>query len=446
MSAVRDVGAYSPVIEEVEPAVAGSARSLARLLRSLGATVLLAAASTFLLQRWGLAADVGRYWGLLGLTGLLAAAGFYVGIGMRESKSARTFLTLAAATIPAHFAILGGILYSQFAVDPALQPAAGYAVWRATSPGQAIFCALGATLVLAPIAWVSFATLARSRARSAAVLFLGLHALLWIPIREPLVMAILVATSLALLGAYELRWLRRARGLRTFEGLLVRVLLVSAPAMIAARSLLHYDFTWLMVSVLGAVVGLTLTALSCERNLAPRFAASLEAGALLPFGVACVAWALGLGDLTSMPDAAWMLCFAAPFAAILFSFSFLSEFRRKGYQQLSIWFALAVCLCDLALFGGSLAALSTLAVGIVALGFGTVRNEWGLLAAGSVAVLVSLGVQLAAAIQQFAWSGWGGLAALGILVIVCAALIERHFERLSRLGSQLRARISGWEY
>ena len=44
------------------------------------------------------------------------------------------------------------------------------------------------------------------------------------------------------------------------------------------------------------------------------------------------------------------------------------------------------------------------------------------------------------------WGAWGALAFVGALVIVIAALLERHHEWLRDRARQLRTRVASWEY
>ena len=58
--------------------------TLSEALRILGASVLLASMSVFLLQGWNEGNDVRRYLLLLTQTGLLTAAGFAMSHGLKE--------------------------------------------------------------------------------------------------------------------------------------------------------------------------------------------------------------------------------------------------------------------------------------------------------------------------------------------------------------------------
>ena len=107
--------------------------ALTRALRIAGAALVVASASTFMLQHWGAGNDLIRYAMLVGQALLLAAAAYFVGLTLREGRSARTFLALVLATIPVSFAVLGGLVYSQFHVEGmAVLPS--YATWIEVDP------------------------------------------------------------------------------------------------------------------------------------------------------------------------------------------------------------------------------------------------------------------------------------------------------------------------
>lgn len=420
--------------------------SLARLLRGVGAAVLLAAASTFLLQHWNDAGDVSRYLGLLTLTGLLAGAGLLVGVGMRESRSARTFLALAAATAPAHFAIVGGLLYSQWASPGSGLPTASYALWHASSPALALSIAALSLLVLVPIVQLAFTALARSRAREATALLFAGGVLMWIPLRDPYWSTFLVGAMCAALGVFEMRALRRAPGLRTAEGLLLRLVLATPPVLIALRGLLHYEFTWFLASVLGAVGMVAASAAAVEQRV-PAAWRRVSEGLAIGAGVGtCVSFVLGVHQVWPLQESALLLAFGLPFAAGLAALAVLVPERRAAYGNTAAWVALGTVGLDLGLFGASSSALVALVVGIAALADGFLRHRRALFVAGCTATAVSLGLQVLRAAAHYSWGTWGALAALGAAVIVTAALLERHYDALRSRALALRSRFATWEY
>jgi len=169
--------------------------TLSEALRILGATVLLASMSVFLLQGWNEGNDISRYLLLLAQTGLLAAAGFAMSHGLKEAKGARMFFGLALVSIPANFTILGALLYSVFQWDGMLTSYPSYAKWTMDSLAGTGVTFAGAMLVLLPVTFFCFAVMARHSAKQLSLHFLLLNALLLLPIRSSF-----AAGSIALIG------------------------------------------------------------------------------------------------------------------------------------------------------------------------------------------------------------------------------------------------------
>ena len=96
--AALDLGARSvarEAHEPPEPAADPGDRAerisvFTRVLRGLGAVLVVAAGSTFMLQHWSDGDNAVRYLTLLGMSLGLAGAGIFCGIGVKENRSART--------------------------------------------------------------------------------------------------------------------------------------------------------------------------------------------------------------------------------------------------------------------------------------------------------------------------------------------------------------------
>lgn len=421
-------------------------KDLARLLRGVGAAVLLAAASTFLLQHWNDTGDIPRYLGLLGLSAMLAGAGLLVGVGMKESRSARTLLALAAATVPAHFAIVGGLLYSQWALPGSGLPTARYAIWQASSAAMASAVAALSLVVLVPIVQLAFTALARPRARVATALFFATGVLMWIPTRDPYWATLMIGAACAALAVFEFRSLRPTQGLRTVEGVLLRLVLATPPALLAARSVLHYELTWFLPAVLCAASMCAATALATEARVPRAWRRVSEAVALLAGVATCVSVALGVDQIWPLRESALLLALGLPFATGLATLASLVPDRRSLYGNSAGWVALGTVSLDLALFSGESSTLIALIVGVLALADGFLRHRTLLCAAGGATAALALCIQVLRAAAHYSWSAWGALALIGIVVIVAAALLDRHHAALRRGASALRTRFAAWEY
>ena len=94
---VDESSRYSP--DNILQSLQGFA-TVSEALRLLGAGVLVASMSVFLLQGWNEGNDISRYLLLLSQTGLLAVAGFAMAYGLKETKGARMFFGLALISHP----------------------------------------------------------------------------------------------------------------------------------------------------------------------------------------------------------------------------------------------------------------------------------------------------------------------------------------------------------
>ncbi|HBD11786.1 MAG TPA: hypothetical protein DCZ13_06535, partial [Porticoccaceae bacterium] len=134
---------------------------LPKILRGIGAGALVVAMYSFLVQGWQSGNDVFRYLLMLGHTGALAAIGLASGHWLQESKSARLLTTLALISIPANFAILGALIYSQSG-SLLVGDYPSYVAWTTDSLRTALVTTGFAFLVLIPTIFLGFSILARS--------------------------------------------------------------------------------------------------------------------------------------------------------------------------------------------------------------------------------------------------------------------------------------------
>ncbi len=436
-------------MSEALPSVEAGARArvprLTRILRTIGAGVLIASASSFLVHQWEAGNDIQRYLALLAHTAVLCAAGFFYGLRIQDSKSARTFLAVAAALVPAHFCILGGLVYSQLSLDGGSAPVAQYATWVAPSPLAALLTVSGALLVLTPVTAISFLALVRPRARELTTAYLGLNLAMLLPTRDPEPVALLVGLGLAVLGFLELRRFRGDPSLRTLEGGFVRAMLVSPVALLLARSVLHYELSWLFHGVLFAAGALLLFVAARELVRAPGFARGLQALAAVLAGGAWLCWTGALEQGMGLPDAAVIPMFVLPYAATLVAMSLFAVTSGALYRRAAVALAMAGMAFDLALFPSVGASLVCLGLSIGTLAYGYLLERRVLLLTGAAGLAFALVHHVRWAVELYAFSHWGSLALLGGAVIVSASLLERHHDRLIRQVTGLRERFASWE-
>jgi len=375
---------------------------------------------------------------------MLSLAGFLCGLRIRDPKSARVFLALAAALVPAHACILGGFVYSQFAWSAGPIPVPDYASWVAPSPTAAWLVPMGAAALLIPLASLSFLALARPRARLLTAVYLAGNAALLIPTRDPQWIAGLLTLLGAGLAFLELRVLRRDLALRTLDGLMVHAMLASPLVLMGLRSVLHYELSWFFGAAISGTAAMTLALLSREESLRPAWRRMLEIG-----GLAMAAATCGFGSAAlvtaGLPGSMGIPAAAFPFTGILLAWSLADAGAGAARRRAAAALAVSAAGLNLALFPGLGTAWTCATLGIAALGYGFLVGQQALLACGIGATLFALLHHVRVALDLYAVSHWGSLALLGAAVIVAASLMERHHEELRARLAVWRSRLEEWQ-
>jgi hypothetical protein len=436
---VRTPSAAAPAPAARPPRLEG----LPRLLRGVGALALMAAASSFLLQHWESGGDVWRYYALLAHTVLLGGLGFVWGLRAGDAKGARTFLALAAGLVPAHFCILGGLVYSQFSWDGPLSPVAHYATWVAPGPGSALGAAGLSALALGGVTAVAFVALARARAALLGLAYLVGNALLLVPTRDPSWVAAMVGLHAAALLALDWRVVRSDARLRTLEGSFVRAMLCAPPLLMLARSALHYDLSAAWYAVTFAAVALASFAGAEERRLLAPLRRGLRGLSLVALAASSASATLALVEAVSLPDSMALPLGGLGFAAFATGLSLFAGEARWGerYRRAAALGLVGATALDLWLFPGVVSSLAALCAAIATLSYGYVTDRRAVFLAGAGGALFAAATHVRVAIDLYAISHWGSLALLGIGVILAATAVERHGDALGERIARLRRRL-----
>jgi len=411
--------------------------TLSEALRVLGAAVILASMSVFLLQGWNEGNDINRYLLLLAQTGLLAAAGFAMSHGVKETKGARLFFGLALVSIPANFTILGALLYSVFQWDGGLTAYPGYADWRIEDVASIGVTMSAAMLVLVPVTLFCFAIMARHSAKPLSMHFLLLNALLLLPIRSSV-----AAGTIALAGVlYALtvmgKMTRSNRALKTGEGKFALAALFIPLGIILFRSMYFYQVDSLMVAMVGLVLFLAARQASLFPDRSARLAMALE---LVSWPIAMIV-ALALTDAFEPGITTGLKApiFAATYAALA-----LDVIRRTGSKVLakmigvSIGIAVAVSFTfSVALSPSAMTALFSVAAGTMLLLWGAAARRLMTIIAGLVTLGAGVLFGFDAIVQLIITSSWIDLAIFGATAIALGSILDRH-------GVAIKLRINKW--
>lgn len=235
--------------DETRASVSAPAPRIFRLsswLRALGAASFVGAGASFLVEGWTDPGVLKRQvlWALGTL--ILTICGIVAIRRYRDATSARVFLGLAAATIPAHFAQVGASLWAlRFE---------GIGTLAEVLVAGGILVALAAPLAL------GVSALVRKHARLLVALMFATGCPLLLPIRDGDVIALFAVLEIALCLTMEATIFRRSALFRSVEGICARMLLF-VPCLILLVRNAFYPSTDLWLSALVGVPSLALLAL-----------------------------------------------------------------------------------------------------------------------------------------------------------------------------------------
>ncbi len=422
---------------------AGRLGGVPRLLRWIGASVLVVSAFTFMLQSWEQGDDVARYFHFLGFTATLSVAGFFCGLRIRDEKGARTFLGLSVAAVPVHFTVLGALLYSQFAWLSGFPDYPAYAQFSAPDGAIALATAAFGVAALVPMCWTAFLAFARPVSRSLTAAYLLANAALLVPTRHPDLIGVAALLLLAAVVAYDRLSLSGVQALRTAEGRFVRLLMTAPFAILIARTINLYDPSALFWAAVFAspAVGLFSVVPAATRSRAWSVASQYVS--LLPATVASLYVAQALSLRIGVD--AWILPIAClPLAALYGVMSLHMIDGGAPVRRLATLVATGGMAYQLLVFPGVLSSVGCLATATLAATYGYAAEQRGVFVLGLVALAFGLLYHLRYAADLYALSPWGSLAALGIATVLAASYLERHHGALTRRLLELRSRMEGW--
>lgn len=400
--------------------------TVSEALRVLGATVLLASMSLFLLQSWDEGNDIRRYLMLLAQTGLLAAGGFALSHGLQEAKGARLFFGLALVSVPANFTILGALIYSLFQWDGALTTYPAFATWQLQDAASIGVTIAGALLVLLPVTLFAFAIMARHSAKTLSLHFIAINALLLLPVRGSLFAGLLALFAVA----YALAIVRKASNtngaLRTAEGRFALSALFIPAGIILVRSLYLYGAGSLVLAVVALAAFLALR----QASTLPGRSAAVAVGLELLSAPFALGFACALTD-------AYASAFGSAYAAAVFSLGYalpaLDLARRTKSRVLTGFLSVSISLLVSISFVLSVAGspnalqafLCVLGGSLLLAGGLTLRSTMASVS-GVITVLAGLSFGFDAMFDLVLASSWVDLAIFGAVAIVVGSVLDRH--------------------
>lgn len=402
--------------------------ALTRVLRVSGAVLLVASASTFMLQHWGAGNDLARYALLVGHSVLLALAAYFCGLRVNESRGARTFLAIILAIVPTTFAVLGGLVYSRFHWEP-IAALPNYALWIAPTKASALAAIAGTLVVLVPLVAIAFVALARKDAAALTVAFVAQNLVLLLPVRTPDLIAPLFAVAIVALTELEVRRFSGVPRLQTLEGRMARASLFVAPALLAGRAVHLYHPTALFIG--GVLLTGAYAVFASSRRFTDPSARDVAALGTAALGV--TGWFFCYGEVIQhvTSTAAKVVLLGLPLALIEVIASRRAAALRPLLTALAGATALLTAVAAPLFELSTWAALACIVTGVSVLAWGAARRSLVTAIAGGLVGIVGVGLQVSLAVQVNEFARWGSLMLGGIVLILGASLGERYKARLA---------------
>ncbi|MBN1671129.1 MAG: hypothetical protein JXR37_08865 [Kiritimatiellae bacterium] len=432
-----DSGAESAARREKRWAV------LPRVMRWLGGITLLVSAFSFLVSGYVGAPALVGYFGFLGFTLLLSMAGAFCVVRWQDDKGARTFLAVATAFLPAHFARLGGFVFAWFHGEAEF--AAHLALLQLPCiPGWPLAATLaGAGALLAAVAFAGFSAMARGQAARLTLCYLLANAALLLPARDPGSVVALCLVLLAGILLADCRWFARPAALKTWDGHAVRSMLHVPLGVLVIRNLMLHGPSQAIHSFLLAVLaGILFFGL-------PRFTrvtALKRAWQNLALAPALLAWMLCAQLLFAESWPAFreqvLVAGVYPFAILVVGLSFFVAGSGRAHRTIGAAIAVGALIGQLLTDGGAVTSLLAIATAIVVVLGAFVMEEKGLFWVGITGLAVGLGYHLHYAVQLCQTNLWLALALIGMVVVGLSSYVERNgrqgFARFARFRQRFR--------
>lgn len=428
--------------QKVSHAEASKISRIGTLLRYVGVTVLMAAVGSFLFQHWGVLSHLERYFMFLGLTTVVCGAGLVCGISIKENKGARTLLGAVTWLIPVHCAQLGAIIFSQVGIPMQTYPS--YFYWHVTSLYDAIL-ALGIGLaMLLPMAYISYAVLARRHAAKLCVLGFGVSSLLLVPSRDPSLVAALLAVSALVVLKLE-RSFAGISELRTREALVARAVPFLALGMMIGRQCQLYGASLVLFGIICGFASAILFEVMPRLFSGRTATAVAEALSLICAVLSSFCTMGGMVEALRLEHSALApVAIGLPTAVILFAMATIARELPGAFRTTaSASLFLAGAAEMLGAYGVS-GCIIALAFGIVSIAWACVVEAKLLLILGGALTAGALVNSAQLALSSFSVSPWITMGLVGVATIVGASYFERNFVVVRDGLIQLRQRVRGW--
>ncbi len=398
--------------------------SVSDLLRYAGAVSVAVAMGLFLIDGAAQFTDLQRFLTMLGFTAALTAAGFVMSLLVKEQRGSRAFMMLSLLSVPVNFTVFGALLYSFMPLDGLAQNYPGFALWEASSTDVVTAMAAGLA-VLVPVVWMSTTVLARTARNWLTASLLVSSAVLVIPVRQEIIIAVLAVLSACALWWFVRRNSKDSLALKTIEGKFAVALLFVPPIVLIARGLFLYEASGVLVLMLSAGAYLILRQMLVAQKQ-PGFLA--VCGTLLATLVALVASTAATDVINQLIRDDLAVVFGIGGFLVL-NHDLVKVSPNESFAKTVGIVAATLSVCALValslLNGDAMVTAMCIATLAAMTTYGFMRSYLSLsvIAMCGIAAISMMHIESMWALAM--QTGWWGIASAGAIAIVAGSLIDR---------------------
>lgn len=404
---------------------------LAGLLRWAGIGTFALSAIVFLLQGIESVDGLLRNWTYLIMMVAVGALGIGVHRWLKDDKSARLLLGAGVALIPVQFAQLAGRVHDLFGTHASQWLSSSAAL----DTSMLLIGALCSVVLALPVAFAGFRVLARDKAGIATIALLGSAAMLIFPWREGLLATSALLVMAGMLIVADRKFTTNNPISRTMEGRSVRLLMTLPLVIAAARMVFYIDSLHGLVAV-GGLIGAGLVAAS---RIYFKPGAGRE---FMLFSGASVAALSGLLFTLLVADVSHAM--QAALIAVSVGLMGVGQLSRNGSAYRGFAAVLFFLSTSYVVFTatGALLLMFMLGLALLILSYACKWREPAV--AGAATLLIAACKMAGLAVAQVDLGSWIGLAVVGIMLVLAAAVLERHGKRLFALTSAGWQQVRSW--
>ncbi len=411
-----------------------------KLLRVLGVFVIILASAIYLFQGANAVDPIQRHWIFIGITALFGGLTWFLGGALKEMKGARTFISLAVASIPVLFTQMGSMIYA-LAVGTSEKMSTMLDFSMITGGNFTLIAVLTSVLSI-PLILFGNRILARNQQKALSILMLFGNILLLFPVRTLIPVSIILIVAVIVLLTYIMKVFNSDSTVANTEGTISLVTLFLPIVIIGIRTLMIYGEGPIFTGLLCVLSGVVAVVLPMNRKHAILGSLVQVAGI---FSV-IVGWIMAIGHLVINVSELHYYLLALPIGGIVYALSFTLKTKAglivrriavliiAGFLAMGqVIFSATALTVMMTLVGGVMflvAASHTKEKMPLYIGFGSI--VWGIL---GLLILVTTALK---------GNTWLILMLGGILIIVGGSLIEVFNRKWKSQAVQFKEELTGW--